>query len=72
VVIIMGWVDDIQAIEDKRFLNELEKVTNPLPCPECHQHKSGWPDTWRNKPGYSGTQYICHDCYVCYIKLGGK
>ena len=55
--------------EDERILNELDKIASILPCPECCEHKPGWPDTWRNKPGYSGTQYICWDCYT---KLGGK
>lgn len=32
-------------------------------CPECHEYKPGWPDDWRNKPGYSGTQYVCGDCH---------
>ena len=62
-------VAEIQEIEDRRILDELDKLSKQPPCPECGQHKIGWPDTWRNKPGYKGTIYICGDCYT---KLGGK
>jgi hypothetical protein len=32
-------------------------------CHECNEYKPGWPDDWRNKPGYKGTMYVCGDCY---------
>ena len=31
-------------------------------CAGCQQFKAGWPDTWRNRPGHKGLQYVCAEC----------
>ena len=56
--------DTLKNLEPPRPLGTVFKIDTQLSlCPECHEYKPGWPDDWRNKPGYSGTQYVCGDCH---------